>query len=366
MKILIVTNNPHLPQQYGGSEVSIEELSLSLLEEGENVRVLSGINANGSLYYFNRLKSLLIRKKFPSDRKQGYTVYRGWNQNGTVIEGFKEVTKSFIPELLIVQGSNVLQLTTELCMFDIPMIVSFIDVEAPNLVGTLPTRNNITYLANSTFTANKIFDKLGIKCEVIPPLVRTQKYFTNTSREVVTFINPHPFKGSELAIALARKNPLIPFIFQESWPLGKKYKTWLKTTLSEIHNIQYREPTMDMKSLYAITKILLVPSQYEEAWGRVVNEAQISGIPVIASNRGGLPEAVGTGGIVLSYDASLPDWNTALNELWCNIDVYNTYSQKAFARMKTGDLSRNHLIGKYISAFNGIKSNMQAGLTARQ
>ena len=40
---------------------------------------------------------------------------------------------------------------------------------------------------------------------------------------------------------------------------------------------------------------LLVPSIYEETYGRVVTQAQVNGIPALASSRGGLPESVGEG-----------------------------------------------------------------------
>ena len=55
---------------------------------------------------------------------------------------------------------------------------------------------------------------------------------------------------------------------------------------------------MDMRSVYRDTKVLLVPSQWLETWGRVATEAQFSGIPVLASRSGALPEAVGPGGIL--------------------------------------------------------------------
>src|SRR5262249_21620774 len=68
-----------------------------------------------------------------------------------------------------------------------------------------------------------------------------------------------------------------------------------------------RERTDDMRTVYCDTRILLVPSQWEdETWGRVVSEAQLSGIPVITSDRGGLPESVGPGGIVLPCISSSP------------------------------------------------------------
>ena len=47
----------------------------------------------------------------------------------------------------------------------------------------------------------------------------------------------------------------------------------------------------------------------------MVSEAQVSGIPVIASGRGGLPEAVGGGGIVLDREAPASVWAGAIREM---------------------------------------------------
>jgi glycosyltransferase involved in cell wall biosynthesis len=63
---------------------------------------------------------------------------------------------------------------------------------------------------------------------------------------------------------------------------------------------------------FALTRLLLVPSVWEEPFGRVAAEAMINGIPPLVSNRGSLPHVVagdassGGGGRVLP----VPDWMT--------------------------------------------------------
>lgn len=52
-----------------------------------------------------------------------------------------------------------------------------------------------------------------------------------------------------------------------------------------------QESTRDMESLWDRTTILLMPSLWCEAWGLVVVEAQLRGIPVISSDAGAIPKA---------------------------------------------------------------------------
>jgi glycosyltransferase involved in cell wall biosynthesis len=80
----------------------------------------------------------------------------------------------------------------------------------------------------------------------------------------------------------------------------------------------------------------------EESWGRVASEAQVSGIPVIASATGGLPEAVGPGGILIEPGAPLAQWVRALRSLWDEPAFYAQLSgrARAHAERPEGDPQR--------------------------
>jgi glycosyltransferase involved in cell wall biosynthesis len=62
--------------------------------------------------------------------------------------------------------------------------------------------------------------------------------------------------------------------------------------------------------------VVLAPSRWEEPCPYSVLEALAAGVPVLASDRGGLPEVVGRDGIVPAGDADA--WSAALSELWQN------------------------------------------------
>ncbi len=130
------------------------------------------------------------------------------------------------------------------------------------------------------------------------------------ARSFVTFINPSPHKGivffARLAEVLARFRPDIPILVVQSGGSAEPLANTPGLDLARHPQILVSPPIADQRQIYALTKILLVPSVFEEPFGRVAAEAMINGIPPIVSDRGGLPETVGDGGIVLT----LPDWIT--------------------------------------------------------
>lgn len=105
--------------------------------------------------------------------------------------------------------------------------------------------------------------------------------------EFVTLINPSGNKGIAIFLALAEKFPEIKFA---------GVPTWATTTadldaLASLSNVTLLDPVDNIDEIFARTRILLVPSLCPEAFGNVVVEAMLRGIPVLASDDGGLREA---------------------------------------------------------------------------
>jgi glycosyltransferase involved in cell wall biosynthesis len=133
--------------------------------------------------------------------------------------------------------------------------------------------------------------------------------------QYVTLVNPQPHKGVflfvRIAHELARLRPDIPFLVKE----GRGRARWLNRTgldLRGLSNLYFMEHTPDPREFYQASRIVLMPSVWDEAFGRVAAEAMINGIPVLASRRGALSETLAEGGILID----VPDkFTPALREV---------------------------------------------------
>jgi len=150
-----------------------------------------------------------------------------------------------------------------------------------------------------------------------PPLGRFDTGF-------VTLVNPCLEKGVDVFLELARLGRDLEFAAVPAWGTGADVR-W---ALEREPNVRVLEPVDDIEQVLAHTRVLLVPSLWPETFGYVVPEALLRGIPVLASEIGGLPEA-GLGAATLlpvhplarrngGYVAARQDvgpWNDALRAL---------------------------------------------------
>lgn len=154
------------------------------------------------------------------------------------------------------------------------------------------------------------------------------------TRDAITMINPISFKGGFIFKDLAMRNPNHEFLTKMGWlhfrtedyswdleyfdivsrALDGDAQMPDEPELDALSNVKFVR-TGDIRDIYRNTRILLVPSQKPEAFGRVVLEAMYNGIPVIASNHSGLPEACGDAGILVDEYGSVDAWQHAIKLL---------------------------------------------------
>lgn len=202
------------------------------------------------------------------------------------------------------------------------------------------SKKNIHYVFNSQDTQRRALEIAGWlestpHC-VIPPLclsgfgqVRAQPQ----NYPWITLVNFNEDKGASIFNALAERDPEHAYV-----AVRGSHGT---QTMPNSH-VTLLEPTLDMESIYAQTRILVVPSTYE-TWSMVASEANARGIPVVASD--GIPALKENCGDAAVYveRTDHSGWLEAFKTIEAN---YEEYSKRALTRQYNSEKALLELIEK--------------------
>lgn len=330
LRVLFATGHPHLPQIAGGLQSSTSETMRGLIARGHDARLLCGLTGDGPLGLRHRVTLKLGRRMVAEDHAADIPAYRAWNPCDSSV--IYDVLTDFRPDVVVAQGGDAADLIQGFDAHDIPGAIYFRNVEFDDLIPRLPRLSPDTaYISNSGFTRRRARQVLGVDSTVIYPLIDADRYRVESLGRRVVFINPHPSKGVQIALDVARRCPDIPFLFVEAWTLAGPDHDRMRAEVRALPNVDYQPRTADMAAIFRQARLILVPSQWEEAFGRVVAEAQVSGIPAVASDIGGLPEALGDGGILLAADAPAALWAATVRAIWDDPAEHARLAQAALA-----------------------------------
>jgi len=112
-------------------------------------------------------------------------------------------------------------------------------------------------------------------------------YLGSFNNRYVTMINPSSIKGIAIFLELARRLPNVQFAGVCTWATTAADRLQME----QLPNVRMLDPDENIDSILAQTRVVLVPSLWGEAFGMIVVDAMVRGIPVLASNVGGLPES---------------------------------------------------------------------------
>lgn len=138
-----------------------------------------------------------------------------------------------------------------------------------------------------------------------PPLTPDRHRVEKTG-DRLTLVNLNRDKGSELFYRLAELEPNRKF-------LGVIGAHGVQYVRRDLPNVQIMDHTPDMKTVWAQTRVLLMPSSVE-SYGLTAPEAGLNGIPTIAHPTPGLVENIGDGGLFADRDDP-HHWRTILTRL---------------------------------------------------
>lgn len=333
MRLLIVAANGHLPGAMSGQAVGQHELALALAARGHEAIILAAWPQRE------------MRETPVLDHAAGYPVW--WARD--VAGALALLLPRIAPDILIIQSApGIERLMVVAREANAPTLVYLHSVEMYRL-PMLPPDPFFHYVGVSRFVADRMRVWHGIDCDVLEPLIDAGRHRVAAGGACVTFVNPSPQKGVELFFAIAEAAPELRYLVVESWEITAMERTVMFGRAARIGNIDWRGAALDMRPIWTETRVLLVPSVWEEAWARVVGEAQASGIPALASTRGGLPDSVGPGGVMLDVEAPITDWVAALRAMMTDAGLHHRLSAAAHAHAARPEFQADALVDRLIA-----------------
>ncbi|MFN8814241.1 MAG: glycosyltransferase [Acidobacteriota bacterium] len=131
---------------------------------------------------------------------------------------------------------------------------------------------------------------LGRAAEVIPPALYGEPpwaEFDNFAAGTALLINPSAVKGIKIFLGVADALPQYRFLALRGWGTTAADEAALRSRA----NVEVLETVPRIEDVLKGSSVLLAPSLWYEGFGLVATEALLRGVPVIASDHGGLTEA---------------------------------------------------------------------------
>lgn len=349
MRILFVTSNAFIPEHFSGQNRTLQELAAKLAELGHEPIILAGGNRDRG------------QPTVTGERTYGFRLLRARDP----VKALAAVCVTLRPDIVVVADGHYDALLAECRSIEIPIAVWLFHVE-PYSFGTAIVDEELLYMASSQFLAKRAANLFGIDAQVVPPFIDRSKYHQGRRGNRVLFVNPVREKGVEIAFALAARRPAVPFAFVESWGLSEQWRRSCFERALRCGNIEWIPRSADMEAVFDRTRVLLVPRYSEEGFCRLVTEAQLGGIPALASDRGSLAETIGSGGSVLDIDAGVNTWLEQLDRYVEDDEHHQRVGEQARLHAARPEIAEHRVAEHMLDLLAARVSNFQARRFSRR
>ena len=308
MNILLVQNIFYIPT-IGGENKANRVWLEQLTREGHTCRVIApafGPQGPGDYDAYRRTLQrqgiVPVRRtgEVESFRVKGVEIF-AVTCRGHLHRYVGELIGRFQPTWVLVSSLDPGQLLLDTCAKICPSRVIYLahtpqhfpfgpDSISPNPKATLLLERIRTMVTIGSHMARYVRRYVtGQTAVVHPPVYHVPSSMcpTDVDDGFITMINPSMVKGITIFSALARRFPQGRFGALVGWATTKADRR----SLAQIPNVEVWEPVGAIEDVLAKTSILLIPSLYREGFGLVAVEAMLWGIPVLASDYGGLQDA---------------------------------------------------------------------------
>jgi glycosyltransferase involved in cell wall biosynthesis len=340
VRLIVLSHSLFLPDAIGGSERSMHTLLTSLVRRGWSVEVVCQ-------------RGVEREQLAAPDQELGYPCYRVPTEQ--LFAQIDARLEEFRPDAALagVYSMSIFLLQHALARGVIGFYYPTVPEKMTHKYGPLfRLPKGIHALANSEVTADALREVGTTDIAIVRPLVDLEMYRARgqRTRQFITFINPIPVKGVAVALQVAKQMPDRKFLFvRAKWAVspagGLASDVFLGS--NSLPNVSVWEPQEDMRRVYEVTDVLLFPSQWEEPAGRVVLEAHVNGIPVVASRVGGIADQMGNGGILIDRRNDVTAFIRALRGLE-SPGEYRRYSDLALANSRRAELQPEFQVDRFV------------------
>ena len=274
------------------------------------------------------------------------------------IRRFREELMYRRPEFILLWGGMLLEMVVmrEAREAGVPVIFYLVNAGYKNK----DTFRYVSTIVTDTHATAQLYkERHALECKPVgkfidPDLIKAGE----RKPEFITFINPSFEKGVNVFMPLARlaaqECPEIKFLVVQSRGRWGNALQVLKYKAAEFPNVKIIGHQRNMKPVYAVTKALLLPSVWHESGARVIAEALLNGIPVLASRTGGSAELVGQGGTIFDLpddvkekrgerapDEVVRPWLEEIKRIWHEPAYYQQLVEKVQQEAVQHDIGRN-------------------------